>query len=279
MIYLLFLFNFVLSEFIPGDGFRCGKLFSGDLCPNSECCSTWGYCGITIDYCGANCQSNCLIYPTTTSLSLPTTTITTTPSASPPIPQIKESCGANKIALTFDDGISEYTNDLLSYLSVNNIKATFFVIGENAKKYPEVLKRMALLGFEIAVHSLTHPDFTTLTDTQMRYEIAQTVSIIKKLTKKTPRRFRFPYLAFNENALRIVAEFNLEIIGVSLDTNDWRYYDTNPELIYTAFSQMQKNKGYISLQHDRLNKSLELLPRIVKYIRDRNFKFVTLNNC
>ena len=162
IILLIISIQYIRAEYINGVGFRCGRDFNNDICPESLCCSQWGYCGNTSDYCNVGCQSNCVT--TTSTISPPVTTspvstlISFTSNVSPPVTSIvynvypvitpipvptpvsasifRDSCNRERtIALTFDDGISDLTNDLLTYLSNNKIPATFFIIGNKINTY------------------------------------------------------------------------------------------------------------------------------------------------
>src|SRR3990167_2585805 len=77
------------------------------------------------------------------------------------------------VALTFDDGPSPiYTPQVLAILKKYNIKATFFVVGVNAKKYPEIIKEIHAEGHVVASHSLTHPMLTKLSNAELQKEVA-----------------------------------------------------------------------------------------------------------
>jgi peptidoglycan/xylan/chitin deacetylase (PgdA/CDA1 family) len=289
MKFFLFI-SFVSAAFIPNIGFRCGKDFNGDICPESLCCSQYGWCGSSLDYCSMknNCQSNCLdqTITSTSSIQIHATTSIASIATTSPIPSstfvpFAYSCTKQKnIAMTFDDGPSEFTNDLLTYLSSNNIPATFFVIGQNIAPFKNVLKRMSDLNFKICNHSWDHSDFLTLTSSQIKTQITKTNALIQQITGTIPNCFRFPYLSFNSHVQKIVNDLGMSVIDVSLDTNDWKYFDTNPELIYQAFTNaLPLNNAYISLQHDRLNVSVQMVPKIIQYIKSREYKLVSLHDC
>ena len=101
-------------------------------------------------------------------------------------------CG-KKIALTFDDGPHPVkTPKILEILQKHDARATFFVVGSLAEYHPEIVKKEAELGHEIANHSYTHPRLSKLTETEIKSEIEKTDSIIKKAAGVTPRLFRPP---------------------------------------------------------------------------------------
>ena len=311
MKFILFCISFVSAGYVDLV-FRCGRDFNNDICPQNLSCSQYGFCGNTSEYSGVGCQSNCLQNPSTTTLSImtstissntiPTTTLSTVSSSTlsviptktsstifsttstnlPTLTYIfKESCNTDKtIALTFDDGPSQYTYDFIIWLSNNKIPATFFIIGNKINSYITTIQQMSRLGFEIGCHTWDHTDLTTLTNAQIRSQISRTNDLIKKVTGKYPKYFRAPYLAYNSKVEAIIREFNMITISVNLDTNDWKYQSTNPELIYKAYTDnLPSSKGFITLQHDRYTPSLDLVPRIVDYIRSQNYRMVTIDEC
>src|SRR5690349_16404423 len=94
-------------------------------------------------------------------------------------PEVQKLPAPGTVALTFDDGPNPvYTRQILAILKKNNIKATFFVVGVNAQKYPDVIKEIHEQGHVIASHSLTHPMLTKISDAQLQKEVEQPVIII-----------------------------------------------------------------------------------------------------
>src|SRR6195256_5046182 len=98
------------------------------------------------------------------------------------------------IAMTFDDGPSAtLTPKLLDLLAAHHIKATFFVIGENAADHPEILKRAVAEGHEIANHSWSHPNLGKMSDEAVRRELRKTDETISAAIGVRPTLFRPPY--------------------------------------------------------------------------------------
>lgn len=92
---------------------------------------------------------------------------------------------APKIALTFDDGPSTaWTPALLDGLKERGVKATFFLIGENADKNPEIVKRMAEEGHLIGNHTYHHVELTKVSENEARLELADTSAVIVRITRK-----------------------------------------------------------------------------------------------
>ena len=108
------------------------------------------------------------------------------------------------IAMTFDDGpSSETTPRLLEILKQRNIKATFFLIGENAASNPDIVRRILADGHEIGNHSWTHPQLSRLSDDRVTAEINKTQDAIKEASGFTPTLLRPPYGAITDAPARM----------------------------------------------------------------------------
>src|SRR5499427_6207100 len=107
------------------------------------------------------------------------------------------------IAMTFDDGPSAtLTPKLLDLLAAHHIKATFFVIGENAAEHPEIVARAAREGHEIGDHSWSHPNFGKMSDEIVRSQLQRTDDAIKNATGQRPTLLRPPYGSITEREKR-----------------------------------------------------------------------------
>lgn len=128
------------------------------------------------------------------------------------------------IALTFDDG-SDGTNfnKILSILSKHNIKATFFLTGSGTNNHPSVVRTAVNSGHDIGSHSFNHPDFTTLSTTQMLSQLSQTETIVKNQTGKTTKPFfRAPFGATNTTVLNTVGNAGYtHTLHWTIDNLDW----------------------------------------------------------
>src|SRR5258708_13114356 len=172
------------------------------------------------------------------SLAMAEDTPGASPSPSPtPAPSPEASTGASKpttwfsvnvdgpyIAMTFDDGPSpETTPRLLDILKQRNIKATFFMIGQNAERNPEIVKRILADGHEIGNHSWTHPQLAKLPDDRVTEEITKTQNAIKNASGYTPKLLRPPYGSITARQKEwIENQFGLSVILWSVDPFDWK---------------------------------------------------------
>jgi peptidoglycan/xylan/chitin deacetylase (PgdA/CDA1 family) len=132
--------------------------------------------------------------------------------------------------LSFEDGPSPYTQDLLNYLSQKNILATFFVIGSNCAKYPDILREEYMTGHEVSVHTWSHPPLTSLTNEQIVAELGWTREIITQITGVTPVTMRAPFGDLDDRVRAIALAMGLVPIqwsstpqGGSFDTRGGRH--------------------------------------------------------
>ena len=128
----------------------------------------------------------------------------------------------DKIYLTFDLGYeSGFTNDILDVLKANNVKATFFVTGSYAEKQGEIVQRIIDEGHTVGNHSWSHPDMTTLNDTDAALEITKVHDIVKEKYGYETYLFRFPAGTFSEKTLAIAAQNGHHSVFWSFAYNDW----------------------------------------------------------
>jgi peptidoglycan/xylan/chitin deacetylase (PgdA/CDA1 family) len=129
------------------------------------------------------------------------------------------------VALTFDCGAGNAgTRTILDTLAGKSVRrATFFMTGTWAGLFPRSAKRVAADGYTVANHSMTHPDFTTLTPRQVQRELSSAQGAITEATGVSPRPwFRFPYGAYDGPTLRLVNGLDWVAIGWTIDTLGWQ---------------------------------------------------------
>jgi peptidoglycan-N-acetylglucosamine deacetylase len=131
--------------------------------------------------------------------------------------------GRRSLALTFDDGPSESTTELLAILSKHNAKATFFMCGKNVERLPDIARAVADAGHEIGNHSDTHPRFDFCSATFIDRELSLAQEKIAHATGITPNLFRAPY-GVRWFGMR-QAQARLGLTGVMWTTiaRDWRW--------------------------------------------------------
>jgi peptidoglycan/xylan/chitin deacetylase (PgdA/CDA1 family) len=176
------------------------------------------------------------------------------------------------VALTFDDGPNDTTTlDLLKILKDNDVKATFFELGQMVDRYPEVSKKVHEEGHEIASHSYSHPQLNTLSPEDVKAEITKTDKAIYQATGVLPKNLRPPYGAIDQQSAQAAGK---SIIQWSVDTEDWKLKDPNKIL---KVVQNNVYDGSIILLHDIHPKSVQAVPGIIQTLKAQGYEFVTVD--
>ena len=176
------------------------------------------------------------------------------------------------VALTFDDGPHPvYTERLLDGLKERNVKATFFLIGKSADKYPDLVKRMAEEGHLIGNHTMDHVQLNHQTYDQALEQIRQSNQVITKITGQTPRYIRPP---FGEWSRELEEEVDMTAVLWDVDPVDWKVKNTE-----TVVKRILKNtgEGDIILLHDVYGTSVDAALEIVDRMRAEGYEFVTVD--
>jgi peptidoglycan/xylan/chitin deacetylase (PgdA/CDA1 family) len=126
------------------------------------------------------------------------------------------------VALTFDDGPSQYTAGVLAVLARHHIKATFCMVGDQAARHPVVARRVARAGHRICNHTRHHSNMRLLSSKDARREISDAQRQIRAATGVTPTSFRFPYGASNARVRKLVKDAGLRNLRWNVDTRDRR---------------------------------------------------------
>lgn len=174
-------------------------------------------------------------------------------------------------ALTYDDGPSAHTNKLLDTLKNRRAVATFFVLGIEAIKRPDVLKRTVKENSEIGNHTWSHARLTAIDNASMTSQILQTDQVIQDATGTTPRLVRPPYGSQDSRvagiAIRPLAIWNI-------DPEDWKYRD--PGHIYQHVISHARPGG-IAVLHDIFPASVHASARIVDELQRQGYVLVTMS--
>lgn len=172
------------------------------------------------------------------------------------------------IALTFDDGPGPYTDQLLDGLEKLNAKASFFLVGEKIKSYPDTVAKIAGNGHLVGNHTYSHIKLTTLSPDEIKKEIDKTNEEIKAITGEAPQFFRPPFGRYNSDTLNYV-----DMISVrwSKDTIDWKYEDE--EKLYRYLIK-NAGDGEIFLMHDVEKTTVKGVLRAIETLQKQGYKFV-----
>ena len=179
------------------------------------------------------------------------------------------------IALTFDDGPSAtLTPKLLDMLAARHLKATFFVVGENAADHPDILKRAVREGHEIGNHSWSHPNLGKMSDDAVRREFQKTDDAITAAIGKRPTLMRPPYGSLTARQKKwIHEEFGYRIIIWDVDPLDWKR--PGPSVV-TARILKETHAGSIVLAHDIHPPTIEAMTGTFDQLMAKGFKSVTV---
>ncbi|MEI7833353.1 MAG: polysaccharide deacetylase family protein [bacterium] len=182
------------------------------------------------------------------------------------------------VALTFDDGPAVATTlKLLDVLAREQVKATFFVLGENAQKHPELVKAISDAGHTIANHSYSHPlHFADISVAEQTSELTDTTELLKNITGKTPRFFRPPGGSNNPALVELVNKMGMKTIMWSVDPKDYEQPGTDV-VVERILGKGRVKNGAIILMHENKPQTLAAVPRIIKVLRERGFGFMTLD--
>ncbi|WP_290807963.1 polysaccharide deacetylase family protein [Herbiconiux sp.] len=174
------------------------------------------------------------------------------------------------VAVTFDDGPGEFTDQVLDDLDARRAAATFFVQGYRVVQHTGTMARMSAEGHEIGNHTWNHPDLTKLTDEQIKDQLERTSSAVKAATGSRPTTFRPPYGAVDQ---RVLAQTSLPAILWTIDTNDWQIPD---DATLLARAVDGANPGSIVLLHDVHDNTARMTPAILDGLLGRGFTLVTV---
>jgi peptidoglycan/xylan/chitin deacetylase (PgdA/CDA1 family) len=180
------------------------------------------------------------------------------------------------VAMTFDDGPhAQNTPRLLDILKQRGIKATFFVVGKNAAEYPDILKRIAEEGHEIANHSFSHPLLASLSEPALREQLDKTHQTVLKESGVTMTVMRPPYGALSDPQRRWTnANFGYKIILWDVDPLDWKFRDA--ARVETEILNRTR-PGSIILSHDIHKTTVDAMPSTLDALTAKGFKFVTVS--
>jgi peptidoglycan/xylan/chitin deacetylase (PgdA/CDA1 family)/GT2 family glycosyltransferase len=189
-----------------------------------------------------------------------------------------------RIALTFDDGPNEpYTSHVLSILKQYKIKATFFVIGQNARRYPDVCRRIVTAGNVIGNHSYHHYKSLCLRQSKaIARDIELSRQAICECTGFEPKLFRPPHGFRTPWLMRTVRQLGYTVVTWDNMTGDWKANKSAEDIGQTVV-QRAKPGGVIVLhdgrdsrpKYDR-SQMLQALPFVIETLKERGFDFVTI---
>src|SRR5690625_1323952 len=184
------------------------------------------------------------------------------------------------VYLTFDNGYEAgYTEKILNILQQEKVPATFFLTGHYIEEEPALVKRMVKDGHIIGNHSYHHPDFTTMSKTEIKQELKLVEDAVAKITEQTEMKYvRPPRGTFNEQTLQWTNELGYISVFWSLAFKDW---ETNEQKGWQyAYNQItnQIHPGAIILLHTVSEDNAEALEKVIQQLKQDGYTFKSLDD-
>ncbi|KAK3356422.1 hypothetical protein B0T25DRAFT_536720 [Lasiosphaeria hispida] len=285
----------IKAEKRAGPGATCGFTSGNVGCDTGLCCSEAGTCGTGTAFCGGPgcqlsfgpaCDGNQVPAGPDTSKT-PRPTFGSVPNGV----DISHCSITGKVALTFDDGPYIYTTELLDLLQRNNVRATFFIVGNNAGKgqisdassgYKSIIQRMITDGHQVASHTWSHQDLNAATPQQRRAQIINNEIALSSVLGVFPTYFRPPYTRCGSDCYGELKSLGYRVVNYDIDTRDWQDGGVNAKSTYeTILTQHSAaNSGWISLAHDVQEFTVhELTQFMIDKARALGYDLVTVGDC
>lgn len=180
-----------------------------------------------------------------------------------------------KIALTFDAAWGDSdTAALIDILGRYGVKASFFVVGGWADRYPESVKAFHNAGHEILNHSDSHLHFSALSAEEITADIQSCESKIRTLTGESKQLFRAPYGEYDDDIIRTVRKSGFEVIQWDVDSLDWK--DISADEIVQRVTERVQN-GSICLFHNEAAHTPEALEKLIPELQRKGYVCVPVS--
>lgn len=181
-----------------------------------------------------------------------------------------------RVAITFDDGPTIHTQTILDLLDQYKAKATFFCIGKQIEKQPELLKRIHEKQHIIGNHTYTHASNTGFLSTaKMLEEIRSNDELIAEIIKVKPRLFRPPFGVTNPHIAQAIKKTEHEVIGWSIRSLD-TVIDDEDKIIKKVTSKIKP--GSVILFHDTSEKTIRIVEQLLLFLEDKEYQCVTIED-
>lgn len=181
-----------------------------------------------------------------------------------------------QVAITFDDGPNpNFTQEILKLLQTYNAKATFFCIGKQVEKHPELIKSIIEQGHTIGNHSYTHSKFFDFYGKQrVIEEIHKTDAVVLAITGKKTTLFRPPYGVTNPAIAKAIKQTNHKVIGWNIRSLDT--VKTNEDAILKRITKSIK-PGSVILLHDTQAITVSVLEQLLLFLQINGYQSITID--
>lgn len=180
-----------------------------------------------------------------------------------------------QLALTFDDGPHpDYTPKLLAILNQCNVNATFFLVGEKAERYPELVRAEATAGHSIGNHTYHHVSLIKIPEEDVAIEIKSCGEVLRGITGKPPRWFRPPGGDYDQHVAEVSEALGYTMV---LWTDDPGDYASPGQRVVLSRTLDTVSNGGILLLHDGIQETLDVLPQILQALQKQGYEFITID--
>ncbi|SEQ40925.1 polysaccharide deacetylase family protein [Piscibacillus halophilus] len=176
------------------------------------------------------------------------------------------------VALTFDDGPSEYTKDIADILAEHGVAGTFFFIGKNIEDYPEIVRYVEEQGHIIGSHSYDHRNLNELTPPLLENDILESITGLEGLVGRQVELFRPPFGSADDEVVEVIKENGLKTVMWNRDPKDWEA--ENAQDIVSYFSSVDSSGG-IYILHENAE-TVRALPQILSHLESEDLQVVGL---
>lgn len=180
------------------------------------------------------------------------------------------------VALTYDDGpYPKVSNRILNCLSKHDSVATFFMLGQNVKRYPKVVQRKAQLGMELGSHTWSHPNLLDLKKKDIKAEINKTNNALINACGQSASVFRPPYGNIDDKVLKIV---DMPAVLWSVDTLDWK--SRKAKSVVSVVKKIEKKDGLdgrVILMHSLYPSTAKATETLVPWLKKKGYQLVTVS--
>jgi cellulose synthase/poly-beta-1,6-N-acetylglucosamine synthase-like glycosyltransferase/spore germination protein YaaH/peptidoglycan/xylan/chitin deacetylase (PgdA/CDA1 family) len=200
--------------------------------------------------------------------------------------QVGNPMPANSLVLTFDDGPDPvWTPQILAVLKTAQVPAAFFMVGDQAQRYPDVVKQIASAGLLVGNHTYSHPDISTISDSRIHLELNRTERYIETEYGRKTAMFRPPYNTDSTpsspeqlRALEQVNQMGYIVAAANIDSEDWSKPGVD-QIIHNITSQLGPN-NHIIVMHDAggdRSETVAALTKLIPLLRSQGYNFLSLD--
>ena len=177
-----------------------------------------------------------------------------------------------KVAISFDAAWgADKTSEIMTLCEEYGVSATFFLVGFWVEDYPDVARTIAERGFEIGLHSSTHPDMVNLSAKQMSLELSKNQDIIQTVCGVEANLFRPPYGSYNDTLINVCKDLDIIAVQWSVDSLDWKGLSAS-EIAGRVCSKSKE--GSIVLFHNNSDNIIGAIKLVLEYYKNNNYEVV-----